>query len=166
MSRKLTSVFSSLPRTPVVLEIKSRQSSAAEALCQTIRRFDRADRVLVAAFPTAPLKSFRLACPEVATAATVREVQRVWLLQRLFLPAFYRPPADAFLVPERFGGFHVLDAAFVERARAHGMNVLVWTVDEPADVARLAALGVGGFITDDPERVLRVLGRLRPLPAP
>ncbi|MCI0403713.1 MAG: agmatine deiminase family protein, partial [Acidobacteria bacterium] len=43
------------------------------------------ERVLVAAFRSAPLDVFRAACPEVATAATWREAQRVWLLQRLFL---------------------------------------------------------------------------------
>ncbi|MGH7899284.1 MAG: glycerophosphodiester phosphodiesterase [Candidatus Binatia bacterium] len=162
---RLEEVFASFPRTPFVLEIKELGSRAAAAVCETIRRLDAAERVLVAAFRSAPLAAFRSACPEVATAATVREVQRVWLLQRLFLPALYRPPADAFLIPERFGGLGVLDAAFVKRARDHDMPVHVWTVNEPADVERLAALGVRGFITDDPERVLAALGRSRPVAA-
>jgi glycerophosphoryl diester phosphodiesterase len=42
------------------------------------------------------------------------------------------------------------------------MNVQVWTINEPADVERLLAIGVSGFITDDPERVLAALGRSRP----
>jgi glycerophosphoryl diester phosphodiesterase len=159
-------VFASFPRTPLVVEIKSPQASAAEALCRAIRRFDMAERVLVGAFPTSPLRSFRLACPEVATAATGREVRMYWLIRRLCLPAFYRPSAQAFLIPERYAGLRVLDASFVKRARAHGMNVLVWTVNEPADVERLVGLGVGGFITDDPGRVLAALGRSNPLSAP
>ena len=39
------------------------------------------------------------------------------------------------------------------------MSVHVWTVNEPADVERLASLGVAGFITDDPESLLGLLGR-------
>jgi glycerophosphoryl diester phosphodiesterase len=89
----------------------------------------------------------------------------VWFLQRLLLPPLYRPPADAFLVPERLGGLRVLDAAFVRRARAHGMSVGVWTVNEPDDVTRLLPMGVRFFVTDDPERILVALGRPPPLSA-
>ena len=162
----LEEVLSSFPGAPLVLELKSPERAGAESLCAMLRRFEAVERVIVAAFRTGPLASFRQLCPEVATAANVREVQRVWLIQRLFLPAFYKPPADAFLIPERFGGLRVLDRAFVERARAHGMNVQVWTVNEPPDVERLVALGVRGIITDDPERVLGALGRLPPRRAP
>ena len=42
------------------------------------------------------------------------------------------------------------------------MSVHVWTINEPADVERLVAVGVAGFITDDPERLLGLLGRPPP----
>jgi glycerophosphoryl diester phosphodiesterase len=157
-------VLASFPRTRFVLEIKSMDAEATETLCETIRRHAMTGHVLIAAFRSTPLRGFREACPEVATAATVREVQRVWFLQRLLLPPLYRPPADAFLVPERWGGLRVLDAAFVRRARTHSMSVGVWTVNEPDDVTRLLAIGVRAFVTDDPERILAALGRPPPLP--
>ena len=46
-------------------------------------------------------------------------------------------------------------------ARAHerGLEVNVWTVNEPAELARLAAAGVDALITDVPDVALQALGR-------
>jgi glycerophosphoryl diester phosphodiesterase len=45
---------------------------------------------------------------------------------------------------------------FVETAHRHGLKVFVYTVNEPADMARLKAWGVDGMFTDYPERALGV----------
>ncbi len=44
----------------------------------------------------------------------------------------------------------LVTASAVERAHAAGLPVLAWTVDEPADLARVVAAGVDGVITNDP----------------
>lgn len=49
------------------------------------------------------------------------------------------------------------DPGFVSRARRHGNDVHVWTVNEPDDLALCRDVGVTGITTDDPERALRVL---------
>jgi glycerophosphoryl diester phosphodiesterase len=48
---------------------------------------------------------------------------------------------------------------YVERLRACGQQVHVWTVDEPADVEECLAADVDAIITNRPEAVLRQLGR-------
>ncbi len=45
------------------------------------------------------------------------------------------------------------NAAMVQQIRAAGLGVYVWTVDEPAEARRLAALGVDGITTNDPVAV-------------
>ena len=50
-----------------------------------------------------------------------------------------------------------LDAAAMARARAAGVQVFVWTVNDPADILRMIDLGVDGIITDYPGRVQRLL---------
>jgi glycerophosphoryl diester phosphodiesterase len=35
-----------------------------------------------------------------------------------------------------------------------GLSVNPWTVDEPADIARMIDLGVDGIITNTPDRVV------------
>lgn len=45
-----------------------------------------------------------------------------------------------------------VDQALVDAVHAAGMAVYIWTVDDPADMARLLALGVDGICTNYPER--------------
>ena len=45
-----------------------------------------------------------------------------------------------------------MDAAVVTRLHAAGMRALVYTVDDPAEVARLVSLGIDGIITDAVDR--------------
>ncbi len=51
---------------------------------------------------------------------------------------------------------HLIDAALVECVHAAGAAVVAWTVNAPADIARLARLGVDGLCGNYPERIRRV----------
>jgi glycerophosphoryl diester phosphodiesterase len=55
----------------------------------------------------------------------------------------------------------VVSRAAVERAHAAGAAVWAWTVDDPAEVARLDAAGVDAVISNDP-RIFSALATLRP----
>ena len=50
-----------------------------------------------------------------------------------------------------------LDAAKVKEAHALGLRVVTWTVNEPAEIRRMIALGVDGIISDRPDLVLAAL---------
>ena len=49
--------------------------------------------------------------------------------------------------------YEPLTAAQVAEAHGLGLRVLPWTVDTPAAIARVIALGVDGVITDFPDRL-------------
>lgn len=50
-----------------------------------------------------------------------------------------------------------VDEAFMAAARAAGLAVFPWTVDDPERMAELVVLGVDGIITNVPDRLRRVL---------
>jgi glycerophosphoryl diester phosphodiesterase len=62
-----------------------------------------------------------------------------------------------------------VDRAAVRRAHQEGLRVVVWTVNDPAEMARLIELRVDGIITDYPDRLREVMAEhslTLPVPAP
>lgn len=51
--------------------------------------------------------------------------------------------------------FSALDRAKAAAARGFGLRLIPWTVNEPADIRRMLALGVDGLISDYPDRVVQ-----------
>jgi glycerophosphoryl diester phosphodiesterase len=45
----------------------------------------------------------------------------------------------------------------VKEAHRLGLRVVVWTVNEPADIQRMRDWGVDGVISDYPDRALQIL---------
>ncbi|MEV4644266.1 glycerophosphodiester phosphodiesterase family protein [Saccharopolyspora sp. NPDC049357] len=60
-------------------------------------------------------------------------------------------------VPARHKGLEVVDERFVGLAHRWGVEVHVWTVDEPSEMLRLLDLGVDGLVTDRPDLLNRLL---------
>lgn len=54
-----------------------------------------------------------------------------------------------------------VSAESVKEAQALGLKVVVWTVNEPADLRRMIALKVDGIISDYPDRLREVAGEMR-----
>jgi len=53
--------------------------------------------------------------------------------------------------------YQTLTPAKIAAARKSGMRITVWTVNEPADIARVLDMGVDGIASDYPDRVLKRL---------
>ncbi len=148
----------------VLLNLDIKQTAPAvepyeAALAGLLRRFDCADRVIVASFLDPATDAFAALAPEFATAAGT-----------LATAEFYRavrageapPPMDhvALQVPVSYGGVTLVDGGFVEAAHHAGLAVHVWTIEEEAEMERLCNLGVDGIITDRPTALVGVLARL------
>lgn len=70
-------------------------------------------------------------------------------------------PTDAREPGGRIVSGGALDAAFVEAAHDAGLPVVPWTVNDPAQIARLIDLGVDGIVSDSPELVTQALTSAR-----
>ena len=71
------------------------------------------------------------------------------------------PPTNGVAVAVDLGAYSVhlslefVDRTFVEDAHLCGLQVFVFTVNDPDDIRRMEELGVDGVFTNYPERVLR-----------
>ena len=63
----------------------------------------------------------------------------------------------ALQIPAEFGGNPLVTKELIEHAHAHGVQVHVWTINDPAEMTRLLDLGVDGIVTDHPERLARLI---------
>ena len=64
---------------------------------------------------------------------------------------------DALQIPERQGPVRVLSPRLIEAAHLAGVEVHVWTVNDPARMKQLIDLGVDGIITDRADLALDAL---------
>lgn len=134
------------------LDLKS--DGMEEALVGTIRRLDLWDRVIVGSFSDARLRRFRsLLDRPVAMSAGPRETLRLVTAARLGLP--FRPVSDSLQVPVKHF-ITIVSARTVRVARAAGVPMIVWTINDQAEMRELLDLGVDGIITDRPD-LLRTL---------
>jgi len=70
-----------------------------------------------------------------------------------------RPPEGpmALQIPMEFAGQPLVTRELIGFAHAHGVQVHVWTIDDPEEMAALLDLDVDGIVTDFPARMVRLL---------
>jgi glycerophosphoryl diester phosphodiesterase len=129
---------------------------ALEPLIGLIRRTGAWDRVCVGSFSEARVRAAaRLAGPRLATSYGVRGVLGL-RLRSYRLPFPVRTGAVCAQVPVEQHGIRVVDRRFVSMAHARGLQVHVWTVNDPERMAALLDLGVDGIMTDHLETLRTV----------
>jgi glycerophosphoryl diester phosphodiesterase len=81
----------------------------------------------------------------------------MWLLSSRMGRAPRGQRASVLQLPARTRGITVVDRRLVEAAHANGLQVHVWTVNEPGEMAALLDVGVDGIITDRPDLLKELL---------
>ncbi|MCW7941128.1 glycerophosphodiester phosphodiesterase [Streptomyces hygroscopicus] len=130
---------------------------ALRPLLDLIERMDCWERICVGSFSEARVvRAQQLAGPRLATSYGTRGVLGL-RLRSWGIPAPLRRSAVAAQVPEIQSGVQVVDHRFVRTAHAYGLQVHVWTVNEPDRMHRLLDLGVDGIMTDHIDTLRKVL---------
>ncbi|GAA2891212.1 glycerophosphodiester phosphodiesterase family protein [Microbacterium esteraromaticum] len=121
-----------------------------------------ADRVLVTSFSDrnrlAALASTERAGAEIrpATSGGRSVIARLRALSAVRLsPARVLRDIDAVQIPEVHGRLRLFTPSLLRAAHRHGVEVHVWTVNDPADMTRLIAAGADGVVTDRADVALR-----------
>ena len=146
----LAAVLEAFPGVPLNIEIKQDEPQMEHAVLGVLDRFDARAQVLLAAEESTIMARIRAVAPDVLTsfsAADVLEFVTAWHGGTLDA---YRPPGIALQIPPSFGETQLVTAESVAIAHGMGLEMHVWTIDDPAEMAALLDLGVDAIMTDVP----------------
>jgi glycerophosphoryl diester phosphodiesterase len=154
---RLEDVLEELPEALFNIDVKAEE--AIEPLINVLRRANAFGRVCVASFSETRLERVRRSAgDELLTSMGTRAIARLWASGRL--PRFVRARLGhqrIAQVPARQGRLTVVDKRLIAAARRRGIEVHVWTIDEPDQMNELIDLGVDGLMTDRPGVLREVL---------
>jgi glycerophosphoryl diester phosphodiesterase len=144
---RLDEVLEEWPNVRFNIDVKD--DPAVAPTVDLVRRAAVTDRVLLASFADQRLARIRATLGgDVATSMGTREVARLWFASRVGGRLRLPPSVVAAQVPVRHGGVRVVDGRFVRHAHRQGLQVHVWTIDEPDQMNHLLDLDVDGIMTD------------------
>jgi glycerophosphoryl diester phosphodiesterase len=137
----------------VDVEIKAirpgRTGALAEATADVIAASGRADQVLVSSFDPFALLAFHRRLPDVALAYLFHDEQPLPLRKGWvgnWMGASVLHPQHTLVTEASVGAWH-----------GAGLPINVWTVDDVAELKRLALLGVDGVFANDPGHAVKIL---------
>jgi glycerophosphoryl diester phosphodiesterase len=155
----LEDLLGTWPELRVNIDIKA--SRAISPTVEVIERTGAHDRVCIASFSDARRRAVvRALSRPVATSGGTSTTAAFLAAARLGSAAAVRRAVrdvDCLQVPERQGPVPVVTRRSVAAAHAAGVQVHVWTVNDPADMRRLLDLGVDGLVSDRADLLRDVL---------
>lgn len=106
-----------------------------------------ADRCVIQSFDPAILEAIHAERDDLHLAFLVEDKASLneHLARLSFVPAIFSPH------------FSMVDEKLLHAIREKQMELIVWTVNEPADIRRMLDLGVDGIITDYPDRAIKLM---------
>lgn len=117
----------------------------ARALVGEIRKAGLERRATIQSFDYRTLKIVEREAPEIETVYLTEAKDAI--------PQKMKAAGAKIWSPD----FRALTKETVDEAHRLGIRIVVWTVNEPADIARMIEWGLDGVISDYPDRVLQQL---------
>jgi glycerophosphoryl diester phosphodiesterase len=142
--------------------IDVKDPAAVQPFARAVERTRAHDRICVASFSDRRRRAVlrRLSAP-VATSGGRQTIARFRGASALRLSALIERllrDVDCLQMPTRAGHITLVNRSTLDAVHAAGRRLHVWTVNEPAEMRRMLALGVDGLMTDRAD-VLRDLLR-------
>ncbi|MFC5931000.1 glycerophosphodiester phosphodiesterase [Cryobacterium melibiosiphilum] len=145
----LSEALDTFPEAQFNIDVKA--DAAPHATIRAIRDNRATHRVLITSFSEARRRQTVAGLPGVATSPSSVEFARVLAAAAVNAASRTRRLLQGFAavqVPERAGILRIVSPRFVRLMHSSGVEVHVWTVNEPAAMDRLLGLGVDGIVTD------------------
>ncbi len=150
----LEEAVTSFPEASFIVDLKG--EGIVGPLAALIERLSLHDRLIVGSFSDRRLEEFRVASGGRVPISSGPILSRRWLLSS----RVGRAPgghASVLQLPVQTRGVRVVDRRLVDTAHERGLQVHVWTVNDPGEMESLLEIGVDGIITDRPDLLKEVL---------
>jgi len=145
----LADALDGFPETRFNVDVKD--PLAVEPTIRAIRGAKAIDRVLVTSFDERRRAAAVAGLPDVATSASARRFAVALGAAKLGSAAGVRrvlEGIDCVQIPTRAGGLSTTTRRFIDTLHAAGLEIHHWTINDPAEMARLLERGVDGIVTD------------------
>lgn len=140
----------------VRVNIDPKHDAAVAPLIEAIKRTNSIDRVCIGAFSDKRLARIQEELgPRVCTSMGPRQVARLVAASRGLPHGTFT--AACVQVPPSRGPVSLVNRRFLKAAHERGLQVHVWTIDEPEHMRSLLDLGVDGIMTNRPDILKQVL---------
>ena len=144
---RLADLLEAFPEARFNIDVKA--DDAIEPTLAVLRDADALDRVCLASFSTGRIRQLRDGAPTTPSCFTFGEIALLRLAPLRWLQAYgQRQGGGCVQVPIRHGAITVVTPGFVARAHAIGVQVHVWTIDDPDEMRYLLDIGVDGLMSD------------------
>ncbi len=154
----LAEALDAFPDARFNIDVKS--PGAIEPTIKAVRDLRAINRVLVSSFSESVQRATTAGLPGVATSAPMGAMFRILSASKVGLAdraTSMLATFDAIQIPERWKGLRVVSSRLTHLAHDAGVEVHVWTVNEPDDMRRLLDLGVDGIVTDRADQAVQVI---------
>jgi glycerophosphoryl diester phosphodiesterase len=151
----LEEAANAFPDVSFIVDLKG--EGIVQPLVRLIDRLSLHDRLIVGSFSDRRIEEFRTATGDRVPTSSGPILSRLWLLTSRMGRAPGGQKASALQLPVQVRGVRVVDRRLVEAAHDSGLQVHVWTVNDPGEMAALLDLGVDGIITDRPDLLKELL---------
>lgn len=154
----LAEALDAFPETRFNIDVKSR--GAVQPTVAAILDARAAQRVLVSSFDERRRRAAVHGLPGVASSSSARLFAVALLAGKVGLSPVVRLALRGLVavqVPEKAIGLRITTARMIRRLHEAGVEVHVWTVNDPARMDELLDLGVDGIVTDRADLALQVV---------
>jgi glycerophosphoryl diester phosphodiesterase len=146
----LEEVLDAFRREKPRMQVELKAEGTAKAVVRLLAQIGLAEQVRLTCGNLTRLREVKQLNPRVETGAI-----------------FGKPPADCCEQTKAVGAvalgieFHSMNAGWVEKARALGLQITPWNPDSPEDLKAMIALNPYRICTNKPDILLQLLGRQR-----
>jgi glycerophosphoryl diester phosphodiesterase len=153
----LEEVLVEFPQTRINIEIKQSDPPLEESLVKLIRDCRAEQRVLIASEKDDVLQRIRPLCPGIPTNLGYTETATFFNWLQKGCPEPFQTAGNALQIPAQYQGQPLVFAASVKAAHRLGLEIHVWTINEPDQMRTLLDCGIDGLMSDDPKLLAQVV---------